>query len=239
MDFIKEYINLSDYTVTQQVLFFLDAIFWAVTYILVIYNAIKYKFFGIPIEAAVANVAWELLFSTVFTTNLGVLFVWGIRLWLITDAVMLFYLHKYGRKQVRVPFIFKNFNWVTSVGFVLWGLVIYGFVMQYGDPIGAGTGYILNIIMSTLFIFLILAHPEEKALSFSIAMWKGFGTVFVGVGIFLGEESSQFVVIIAAITFALDMFYGWLTLNKEKIIEWKKEEIKSKVKIEVEEEVGV
>ncbi|NLR92701.1 transmembrane-type terpene cyclase [Flammeovirga agarivorans] len=224
MEQTTEWINLTDYTVTQQVLFFLDAIFWAVTYILVIYNAKKYKFFGIPAEAAVANIAWEFMFSFVYTTELGQLFVWGIRLWWITDVIMIIYFHKYGAKQVRVPLIKKYFNTTSVIGFVFWCLIIYGWVEQYGDPIGAGTGYVLNIIMSTLFIFLILAHPEEKALNLSIALWKGFGTVFVGVGIFLGDTASPFVVIIAAITFALDMFYAWLTVNKDKIKAWKKKE---------------
>ncbi|GAA4838295.1 hypothetical protein [Algivirga pacifica] len=214
----SQWINLTDYTVTQQVLFFADAIFWAVTYLLVIYYARKYKFFGIPVEAAVANIAWELMFSFFFTTELGDLFVWGIRLWLFTDVVMIYFHFKYGAKQVRVPLIKQFFHLASIIGFVFWCWIIYGFATEYGDPIGAGTGYILNIIMSTLFIFLFLAHPEQKALNFPIAFWKGFGTVFVGIGIYLGDTPSPFVIAVASITFMLDLFYMGLTLNREKVI---------------------
>ncbi len=182
---MENWINLQDYTVLQQVLFFLDAVFWVITYILVERNVRKYRYVGIPYMAVCCNIAWEFIWSFFFQTNLGPFFEWGIRLWFLIDLYLLYRLMQYGAKQTDNPFLKAYFKPMILFFALVYGVLMYMFTKQYGDPIGATTGYFINLVMSIGFIFLFLSQPSQKALSLDIALFKMLGTGFVGVGIYL------------------------------------------------------
>lgn len=218
---IGSLINLTEYTKFQQVLFFLDALFWFITYALIERNVRKYKYIGIPAFSVMHNIAWEFTWSFLFVTQLGDFFVWGIRIWFITDVLLLVRLLQFGRKQLTNKWLIDNFTWLTFLGVGFWIALYCGFLYQYSDPIGAVTGYAINVIMSLLFIGLFLKQPEQKALSLDIAIFKMFGTGFVGFALAIGDEKVPFVVVMAILTFIIDMTYCVMLMNRKKFIQLK------------------
>ncbi|PWJ43148.1 transmembrane-type terpene cyclase [Sediminitomix flava] len=213
---MEKWINLTDYTVNQQILFLVDAICWMVAYGLAARNVIKYKFLEIPLAALVANFAWELVYSFALVTELGLWAVWGIRAWFLMDVFLLYALFKYGRKQVKNPYVLRYFNVIIIGGIIAWSGIIYLFHEEFGDPIGGITGYILNIMMSFLYIMLFFNHPQQKALSLGVAVWKMIGTAVIGVAVWIGDVPQPFVIWLAVITFILDLIYTFLLMNRKK-----------------------
>ena len=213
---IENWINLVDFTVTQQILFGISTIFWAITYILVEINARKYKYVGIPAGVLVANVAWEFVFSFIFATQLGELFVWGTRIWFLMDVLLFYRLWSYGYKQVDNVNILKYFKPLLVFSVVAWIGIIYAFVKEFTDPIGAVTGYGINVLMSALYILLFFRQNHEPALSKNIAWLKMLGTIPIGLAVAIGHQASILVLVFALITLLLDCFYIFLLHNRSK-----------------------
>ncbi|WP_027002369.1 hypothetical protein [Hugenholtzia roseola] len=215
---MEAWINLKDYTLLQQSFFILDTLFWLVVYVLVEYKAQKYKYVGIPAMALAANIGWEFVWSWVLVTDLGELFVWGARLWFFFDVLLFYRLMQYGDKQISNFFLKKYFKLWVSLAVVMWAALIYTFTVQFGDPIGGTTGYILNLMMSILFIVLFLSNPKEKALSLGIAWCKMIGTVLIVISFWVGAGEFPFVTVIGIATFLIDLCYIALLSNRQKIV---------------------
>src|SRR5215471_20709561 len=102
-------VNTTDYTPQQLILFGIAAAYWVWVYIVVIIDIGRYKFVGIPVLAVCANIAWEMLWSFRFVTNMGMFFEWGYRAWFILDVYIFYSLFRYGKKQFSDPVLQKNF----------------------------------------------------------------------------------------------------------------------------------
>ena len=216
---MENWINLEQFSKTQQVLYFLDAIFWVAVYVLVEINVKKYKYVAIPAFSVTHNVAWEFVWSFMYKTELGELFVWGIRAWFLTDVWLVYRLWQYGDKQVSHPYLKKHFHLLMPIFILGWIVLFNSFLQQYPDPIGATTGYAVNLIMSLLYVNLFFQNPAQPALTLSIAVCKMFGTGFVGVGVWLGNTSAPFVIALAILTFIVDIWYCYLLMNRTKFIQ--------------------
>jgi len=221
MEWLKSLINFTDYNQTQQFFFFADAIFWIVTYILIERNVRRYKYVGIPYITVIDNAAWEFVWSFFLVTQLGEFFVWGIRIWFFIDLFIVYRCFQYGRKQVTNPVIKKHFTAIFIFGVVAWSFLFYAFAKTFNDPIGAGTGYSINFFMSIMYIYFFLCQPEQKAYSLDVAIFKMFGTGFVGVGVYFGNTPNRYVITIAIITLIIDLIYCGLIVKRDKIIQLK------------------
>jgi hypothetical protein len=186
--------------------------------VLVERNAKKYQYVGIPAMAITCNIAWEFVWSTFFVTNLGMMFEWGIRAWLLFDLLLLYRLWQYGKKQVEDPWLQKNFHLLVVIGIAGFAWLIYGFVHDFSDPIGAVTGSMANLMMSLMFIGNFLRQPEQKAYSLDIAILKMFGTNFIVIAMFLGGTNPPYLTALGVLIFLTDLVYTLLVWNREKII---------------------
>ncbi|MCC5944516.1 MAG: hypothetical protein JJT94_06240 [Bernardetiaceae bacterium] len=213
------WINLEDFTLAQQILFILDTLFWLAVYVLIERSTQKYKYVGMPAMALAANIGWEFVWSWVLVTNLGELFVWGARLWFFFDVLLFYRLMQYGQKQVTNVYLKKYFKLWVSLSVVAWAFLIYSFTVQFGDPIGGTTGYILNLMMSVLFIVLYLSNPKQKSWSISVAWCKMIGTVLIVISFWVGKMYYPFITTIGIITFMIDMTYIVLLYQRKKMSE--------------------
>lgn len=200
-------INTTDYTTPQLVLFGIAALYWIWVYIIVIKDLSRYKFVGIPVLAVCANIAWEFLWSFRFHTNMGELFQWGYRAWFIMDVFIFYSVFRYGKIQFSDPVLKKNFSPVIIITFLFWVAGIYTFTIEYADPIGAISAYLVNAHMSALYILLILQFPKEKSLSISTAWHKMLGTALTSVFCFWAFPKAVFMLTMTVITFILDITY--------------------------------
>ena len=211
-------INLTDYSTAEHIFFAIGCFLWVLTYGIVIRNIHKDKFIEIPVVAICANFAWEFLWSFVFITNMGSLYVWGYRLWFFMDCYIFYYLFKLGEKQIDIAYIKKHFTGTLIFCFVCWFAVLYFYIKIYDAPIskmGAYSGYVINVLMSALYILLILRTDNIKAFSMPSAWFKGIGTILISVFCFMHFDDA-FLLILCVITGVLDAIYIYTLYNLKK-----------------------
>jgi len=212
-----DFINWSDYTELQIWLYIVDTIFWVVAYGLIIRDIFKHKFVGMPWVNVCSNLGWELMFSVVVASNLGVLFHWGGRLWLVADLVILYGLLKYGKQQVAHPWVRKHFYVLVVVQVAAWCALTLGIYRELRDVIGGITGYMLNVYMSAMYIVMLLRNPRQPAWSLSVAIAKMFGTFVIGVASFVGPTPEPFILVMCVVTLGLDLTYIGLLLKRKSL----------------------
>lgn len=209
---MNDWFNLDKYSAGQLLLFAVAALFWVVAYIIIIKEGFKKQYVGIPIAAVAANFAWEVLWSTVFETDMGLFFEWGYRIWLVLDIVIVYLILKYGHEQIDNKNQIIAFKPLFIFGFIAWLVGIYFLTKQYVDPIGAVSAYLVNANMSLLFILLVLRQPKKATvvLRYDVAWYKMLGTALTSVFCFWAFPDQHFMLAMTVITFILDMIYIYL-----------------------------
>ncbi|MEO7766524.1 MAG: hypothetical protein ABIS01_03825 [Ferruginibacter sp.] len=210
------FLNTRDYTTAQLILFGIAALYWVWVYIAVIIDIKKYKFVGIPVLAVCSNIAWEFLWSFKFYTNMGSLFEWGYRAWFVLDVFIFISIIRYGKIQFSNTWLQKKFIAIICFTFFAWVAAIYAFTIEYTDPIGAISAYLVNAHMSALYIFMILKFPAEKSLSISTAWHKMLGTALTSVFCFWVFPNAYFMLTMTVITFILDIAYIYLVASLKR-----------------------
>lgn len=216
---MKHIINLENYTILEHVLFATGCLLWVFTYLIVIQKIRKEKFVEIPIIAICSNFCWEFIWSFLFTTDMGELYVWGYRLWFFLDCYIVYGLFKYGMKQVDVDAIKNNYTKVISAVLVAWFALLYYFIKIYDAPIthmGANSGYAINVMMSALYITLILRVKTLNGFSYIAGWLKGVGTLLISVFCFL-HFTDAFLLNMCVVTALLDVTYiGIFTIRRKE-----------------------
>jgi len=204
------WLNLEYYTPLQLILFGIGAVLWLVNYGYLIHKVFKEKFVEMPAAVLCANFAWEFIWGFVFTQNMGAVLGIGYKLWFFLDCFIIYGFYRYGDKQVTpsvVPY-FRSFFTFALLG---WGAVLYFFVKQGADnPIGATSAYVINILISSLYIFLFLRTESKNLFSFTTAWTKCVGTGLISVMCALVWPENMFLLSMCVICFLLDVFYIYL-----------------------------
>jgi len=209
-------INLTDYTITEHVFFALGCLLWVFTYIIVI-KAIRQKaWVEIPLIAVAANFAWEFLWSFVFVTDMGLLYVWGYRIWFFLDCFIVYGLFRYGYKQIDIESLRQIAKPLTAFAIACWFAMLYYYIKIYDAPLshmGAYSGYILNVMMSAMYIPHLLRLGKMQIFSKSAAWFKGVGTLLITVFCFLKFQDG-FLLSLCVVTTLLDAAYIYLIMQK-------------------------
>lgn len=206
---MKHLINLENYTILEHLLFATGCLLWVFTYIIIINKIRKEQFVEIPIIAICSNFCWEFIWSFLFTTDMGELYVWGYHLWFILDCYIVYGLFKYGIKQVDIQSIKNNYTRIISAVLLGWFLLLYYFIKIYDEPIthmGANSGYAINLMMSALYIILILRVKTLNGFSYIAGWLKGVGTFLISIFCFL-HFTDPFLLNMCVITGILDIVY--------------------------------
>ncbi len=205
----QDLLNLTDYTPLQIGLFGVGCFGWVIFYGYVVRGIIKNKFVEIPAASVMTNIAWEFVWGFLFAPNMGLIFVWGYRVWFVLDVYIAYSLFKYGDKQISNPVIKKYFKPITAIAIVTWVFTIYFFVAEgYDrDTPGLVSGYILNVIVAVLYILLILKHPKISDFSYVVAWSKMLGTAIASVFCFWVFPDMPFMLTLCVLCFILDTTY--------------------------------
>ncbi|MBX9853149.1 MAG: hypothetical protein K2X86_15505 [Cytophagaceae bacterium] len=208
--------NLDYYTPLQLGLFGAGAIFWIVNYIFIVCNIIKNKFVEMPAAVLCANFAWEFLWSWIFMINMGFAIRLGYIAWFFLDIFIVWGFYNYGYKQVSqsaVPY----YKLLFTFAIISWLVVLYFFIGQGLDnPIGANSAYVINILISSLYIFMFLRLEDKSALSFTTAWTKWIGTGLISVMCALRWPENHWLLSMCAACFLMDMFYMYLFMQYKK-----------------------
>lgn len=156
-------------------------VLWIIAYILIIRAAFKDRTYGVPVLAICLNLAWEFVFTFVHGPrdpdgSLDVVKFCMFLGWLVLDAVIFWQLVKYGRKEQRTDELGRFFLPVVLLclaGAFGWHLT---FTEAFNDPHGYMSAFIINLVMSVLFVSLAFERPDGRGLSYGAAWFKLLGT---------------------------------------------------------------
>lgn len=207
-DGLSALINLEKYTAAQMILFGVGCFGWVIFYAVVVRNIVRKKFLEIPAASVMTDISWEFVWGFLFKPDMGLLFVWGYRVWFFLDMFIVYGLFKYGDKQVTSPILKRYFRPAVAIGIPFWIATIYFFVAQgYDTPTGLVSGYILNVIVAALYILLFLRHRNVSDFSYVVAWSKGLGTAIASVFCFIVLSDEKFLLALCVICFILDSTY--------------------------------
>lgn len=203
------WLNTTDYTPFELILFGVGCFGWVVSYVAILRRVLRNKFLEIPAGAVVANVAWEFLWGFTFTTSMGMVFAWGYRIWFFLDLFIVYMLFKYGWKQADIPVIARYFNAVSTFGIACWLAALYYFIREgYDTSYGAISGYILNVMMSALYLVLIAKQSNNPQYFSEVVAWsKMLGTALLSVFNFMVRPDDYLLMTLYVATFVLDVAY--------------------------------
>ncbi len=165
----------------------LGGVLWLVAYVTAIRTSHREQVTTLPLLAVCLNLTWEIVHSVVYApprtidlyTNLA---------WLTLDVVILTQVFRFGRRRQTIPQIREYFPAVV-VGTLL--LCFLGHLTYhthvtansiFPDESGAIPAYIINLVMSVLFVGLYYARPDGAGLSKTIGWAKFLGTLCYSVG---------------------------------------------------------
>lgn len=208
-------LNLTDYTVTEHVLFAAGCLLWIVVYLFTLRGAYKLKFIDIPLAIVCGNIVWEFLWSFVFYTDMGALYQWGYRVWFFMDCLIVYNLYRYGHKQLSIPLFKNNSHWLITLGIVAWSPVLYYYIAIYDEPVshmGAYSGYILNVIISILYIPLFLKFNDRRLFSYPSAWCKAVGNLLISLFCF-SHFTDGFLLSLCVLCTVFDVIYLYLLKN--------------------------
>ncbi len=211
---LNVWLNTVDYTISELIWNGIGCSFWLVAYISIIINSRKTNFVEMPFVIAIGNISWEFIWSFFYHPNTGSFYVYGYQASFFLDLYIVWMVFKYGHKQIDIPEIKKYFKFILIGLIFIWVPLNYFFVKEgFDTPIGANSGYILNLIISLLYPVLYFRNKDQ---SFSkLVSWSRFlGTAFISVSMFLIYPENHFIHVLAIACFLIDLTFT-LFLQKQ------------------------
>jgi len=203
------WINWQDYTGLEFFFYGGGSFLWVIAYVIYIRNILRFKYVEMPVFAGCCDVAWEFVWSFIYHPDVGRLFAWGYGLWFFLDVFITYNLFKYGPKQIVNPTLRRWFAPAAAFGIAAWTVMLYFFVKGgYDSPYGGISGYILNVMMSALYIILIVQERNDLGNFSALVGWsKMLGTGLLSVFNAILVPENGFLMTLCAVTFLLDATY--------------------------------
>lgn len=205
---VLKWIRFDLYSPTDVALILAGTVLWCVAYFIIVRNAFKYKFVDMPVAAGAANIAWEFVWAFLFVTDMGQLFVYGLRAWFLIDVVILYATFKYGSKQILNKRLASAFVWAEPFVLIIWGFIFWFFIKEgYDTSMGATSAYIITVIMEFVYITTFLNH-DSKYFSFHVAWTKGAANFLMTLFVFNHYvEGMWFLKTLTLVVTVLDIIY--------------------------------
>jgi lipid-A-disaccharide synthase-like uncharacterized protein len=121
---------------------------------------------------------------------------------------------KHGRSQFKNPLLIKYFTPIVLLDMLAAGGIIYTFTIEFGDPAGAGTGYMANLFMSILYIVFFFSTPAQKAWNIPVAIYKMLGTGTIALSILWTDKPNTYVFVLAVLVVFFDLLYIFMLKNR-------------------------
>jgi hypothetical protein len=207
------WLDTGNYTMWQILLFFTGSLLWLICYIDTIFDIRTKKVVNIPAAAVILNFGWEMAACFFFVPNMGKLLVAAYWAWMLCDIFIFYSLFRYGFKQMRIDFFKQHAHFFIIGGIVISFLSQSTYMIQYDLPMAPITGYIINLIMSISFLYLLFI-PDFKWYSRVTAWSKFLGTGIISVMFFTKYPTNNFLTIMYVAVAAFDILYIMLVYKK-------------------------
>ena len=203
------FINDHSYSVLELILFGSGCFLWIVVYYFTIRNIHRIQFIEIPLATVCGNIVWEFLWSWVFHTDMGDLFQWGYRIWFFMDCYIVYNLFRFGYKQISIPELRKHSQAIIAFGIAAWTPVLYFYIKLYDAPVshmGAYSGYILNVMISAMYIPLAFRLKNWTLFSYGASWAKAVGNLLINLFCFI-HFSDWFLFSLCILTTVFDVIF--------------------------------
>jgi hypothetical protein len=182
---------------------------WLVAYILIIRQGFKDRTYGIPMLCVALNFTWEFIYAVdfPFPVNFIEILRWA---WLLCDVVIVYQLFRYGRGSQKIPPLKQYFYAICGLMFVSAYLGQLSFHYTFRDKWGVSDAYMINLVMSILFVFMYFSRPSGQGLSLGAAWAKMLGTGILSAGsMYMIKDwlSNSFMVYLYVTIFVFDVTY--------------------------------
>ena len=202
------WINLERYTPAQLLLNGAGCFGWLVAYAALLWQIKRRQYVEMPALVAGANIGWELVWSTVCQPDSGLLYLWMYRGAFLLDVGIFLALLRYGHKQPMPPGMRAHFRPVVVVNALVWAALCWFFAREgYDTGIGANSGYVINVFLSSSCLLMLLRSEERTDFSAVIAWSKMLGTGLISVSLVLIYPRGYFVQTLGLLCFVLDVTY--------------------------------
>lgn len=215
---IEQFLHNPRYSDLALYSYYFGALFWLLTYVLVIVRIVKDKFLEFPAIVIAANVAWELLWGFVFNFSFGgPILQYSWRFGFVMDAFMLYTAFRFAKSQVDIQSLQKYMKPITALVFLFSLAAIYLFAIGRFDlPMGFNSGMLLNLMMSILCLLFLLRRPD-----YPFSVWIGI-LRFIATDIFFViyaynvDQHMWLSKLLCWTCFALDFTYIVLAYQRRK-----------------------
>jgi hypothetical protein len=204
----NDWINFCDYSMTEIVLVLVGTILWNIAYFIIIRDGLRNKYIEMPYLAGASNIAWEFAWGFLLETDMGKLFVWGLRIWFLMDVFIFYLLLKYGDKQINNDLVKKSFK-AIFISVCLYWIPIFYFMSAdgYDTSMGATSAYLITVEMGALYIFTFLARPKGSHFSYLNAWLMFVGNALMSIFVFIHYPQQHFLQMLCVAVFILDLIY--------------------------------
>jgi hypothetical protein len=182
---------------------------WTPAYVMIIWIGFKQNRLEIPVIAATGNIAWELVWGFFYNVDMGYGLQNVYRGAFIIDALILWFVFRYGREQTSQPIVRSWYPELVIGLLVVWGAVVVAMhrTTNVDLPLGSTSAYLVNLIESLVYVWFGLTVLEPRMMSLVVAWSKGIGTAMVTVFIFMEYPDHDFVRTMAILVGAIDAAY--------------------------------
>jgi hypothetical protein len=203
------WINVQLYSPFELVLFGVGCAMWVAVYFLYAKHIAKHLMIGMPVFAAASNFGWEFVWGFLPPfTNMGLLFLWGYRVWFFFDLYIFYGVLRYGAEQLSIPALKPFFKPLMIFVAICWAIFYWFFKAQgYDTPIGANSAYVAQILISVLYMLLLLRHRRFVWSSAPIAWLRSLGTGFISVFMFLHYPENRMLLMLCVLSALVDGVY--------------------------------
>ena len=178
---------------------------WIVTYLLIVFRSFKDQYCGMPFPALALNISWEFLYGFVFTESQPFNLIRFYQAWFLLDVLILISYILYGRKEWK---LFKSNKMFYGYILLLIGIsMLLLSVLEKAIGVMAITysAFLMNIVISALFIYMLKQRKNIAGQSTGIALFKLAGSVCAT--IYLLKGFGLLLQLMGVIAFILDVIY--------------------------------
>jgi hypothetical protein len=182
---------------------------WTPAYVMVIWIGLRQRRLEIPVIAATGNIAWEFVWGWFFHVDMGYGLQNIYRGAFLIDAVILYFVFKYGRDQTAAP-LARRWHPVFVVALLVgWGWLVVAMhhTTNVDLPLGSTSAYLINLAESGIYVWFGMTVLAADSMSLVVAWSKGLGTAMVTVFVFLQYPDHAFVKTLAVIVGIIDAAY--------------------------------
>ena len=207
------WLDTSKYTPLQIGMFFVGSLLWLTCYIDTLRDIIKKKTLNIPLMAIVLNFGWEVATCWFFVPDMGKLLVIAYWAWMLVDAFIFYSTFRYGFKQLLNPYFAKRIGAFLILGILISFSSQLTFILGYDLPMAPLSGYLINLVMSISFLYLVFI-PGYEGNSLLTAWTKFLGTGIISVMFFTKYPTNNFLTVMYIAVAIFDILYIYLLYNR-------------------------